>query len=84
MVEPVTTPDRTPVTPEPVSLETDTPASQHSDHTYIPPQTPRSCREMQSTRIEPYITGSRARDMPQENVAHINQNPPLVTAEQSS
>jgi hypothetical protein len=80
MVEPVTTPDRTPFTPEPVSLEPDTPASQHGDPTYVLSQKPRSRREMQSTRIEPYITRSRARDMPQEYVSHINQKPPLINS----
>ena len=59
---------RTPMTPEAVSPITDTPAFESQDPTYLPPQTPRSRREMQNTRIQPPVTRSRTRIMSQENV----------------
>jgi len=59
---------RTPMTPEAVSPITDTPTFESQDPTYLPPQTPRSRREMQNTRIQPPVTRSRIRIMSQENV----------------
>jgi len=60
--------DQTPITPEAVPQITDTPTSESQGPTYLPPQAPRSRREMQTTRIQPSVTGSRARIMSQKNV----------------
>jgi len=56
------------MTPEAVSPTTDTPTVESQDPTHPPPQTPRSRREMQNTRIQPPVTRSRTRIMSQENV----------------
>ena len=60
--------DQTPITPETVPQITDKPTSELQDPTYVLPQTPRSRCEMQTTRIQPPVTRSRARIMSQENV----------------
>ena len=41
--------NQTPINPEAVSQITDTPTSESQDPTYLPPQTPRSRGEMQTT-----------------------------------
>jgi len=61
--------DQTSITPEAVPQVTDTPTSESQDPTYLPPQTPRSRREMQTTWIQPPVTRSRARSMSQENIS---------------
>jgi len=61
--------DQTPITPEAVPQISDTPISESQDPKYLPPQTPRSKREMQTTRIQPPLTRSRARIMSQENIS---------------
>jgi hypothetical protein len=43
-------------TPEPLPQITDTPASERSDPSYQPSETPRSRREMQNTRFESPMT----------------------------
>ena len=60
--------DQTPITPETAPQITDKPTSESQDPTYLPPQTPKSRREMQTTRIQPPVTRSRARIMSQESV----------------
>jgi len=71
--------DQTPITPEAVPLITDTPTSESQDPTYLLRQTPRSRREMQSTRIQKPVTRSRARIMPQENVTESTVIPRLTS-----
>ena len=53
--------DQTPITPEAVSPITDTPTFESQDPMYLPPQNPRTRREMQNTRIQPPVTRSRTR-----------------------
>ena len=60
--------DQTPITPEAVPQITDTPTSGSQDPKYLPPQTPTSGCEMQTTRIQRPVTRSRASIMPEENV----------------
>jgi len=61
--------DQTPISREAFLQVTDTPISEAQDPTYLPPQTPRSRRELQTTRIQPPVTRSRARIMSQENIS---------------
>jgi hypothetical protein len=68
--EPRTPPDRVPNTPLPQTVET--PASERSNPTYAPCETPRSRRELQSTRTEPPLTRSRTRVMSEDQVANVN------------
>jgi hypothetical protein len=50
----------------PVPLPIDTPTPRHCDPTYLPPESPRSRRELQSTREQPPITRSRAKLLSQD------------------
>jgi hypothetical protein len=50
----------------PVPLPTDTPTSSHCDPTYLPPESPWSRRELQSTREQPPVTRSRAKLLSQD------------------
>ena len=61
--------DHTPITPEEVSQVTDTPTSESQDLTYLPPQAPRSRREMQTSRIQAPVPRTRARIMAQGNIS---------------
>jgi hypothetical protein len=49
---------------------TDTPALERSDPVYLPPDTPRSRRELQTVRTEPPVTRSRARNLSQDYTSH--------------
>ena len=53
-------------TPDTGRRDLDTPSSSRSDPSYQPLDTPRSRRELQTTRAEPPITRSRARNMLQD------------------
>ena len=59
---------QTPRSPDRTQPETDTPSPQREDQNYRPPGTPRSRREIQSTRDAPPLTRSRARVMSQNSV----------------
>ena len=61
-----TSPDRTPINPEPDPQSADISISENTDPNYEPPQTPTSRRELQRTRTEPPVTRSRARIVSQE------------------
>jgi len=61
-----TSPDRTPINPEPDPQSADISISENTDPNYEPPQTPTSRRELQLTRTEPPVTRSRARIVSQE------------------
>ena len=50
-------------TPDTGGRTIDTPSSSKDDPSYSPLETPRSRRELQSTRVEPPITRSRARNV---------------------
>jgi hypothetical protein len=52
-------------TPEP-NLHADTPTSDRNDPVYLPPDTPRSRRELETVRTEPPVTRSRARILSQD------------------
>jgi transposase InsO family protein len=71
-IEPRTSPDSSPHTPETTPHMLDTPASENRDPTYVPFQTPRSRRELQPTRTEPPITRSRARIVSQDCLDKVN------------
>ena len=49
--------------PSPTQQDTDTPTAEQADPTYLPWDSHRSRRELQDTRIEPWITKSRARSL---------------------
>jgi hypothetical protein len=53
-------PDQTLNTPDPTQQITDTPKSERIDPSYCSPETPRSRRELQTTRLDPPIKRSRA------------------------
>jgi len=55
-------------TPEVIQSEVDTSCSELRDPSYHPSDTPRSRRELQSTRTEPPITRSRARILSHDSV----------------
>jgi hypothetical protein len=55
-------------TSETVPQVTDTPNYEYHDPTYPSPQTARSRRELQTTRVEPPLTRSRARIMSRDPV----------------
>jgi hypothetical protein len=59
-------PDQTLDTLDPIQQITDTPNSERTDPSYCPPETPRSRTELQTTRLDPPITRSRARIMSQD------------------
>jgi len=58
-------PDQNPHTPATTPQTLTPPVSENRDPTYLPSDTPRSRREMQPTRIEPPMTRSRTRVVPQ-------------------
>ena len=66
--ERVTPPGRAAASPDPTQLVGDTPSPRYNDPSYHPPETPRSRREMQTTRTDPPLTRSRARIMSQSSV----------------
>ena len=55
-------------TPETIQSDVDTLCSELKDPTYDPSETPKSRRELQTTRTEPPITRSRARIMSHDSV----------------
>jgi hypothetical protein len=61
-------PDRAADSPDPAQPTVDTPSPQRNDPSYHPPDTPRSRIELQTTRIDPPVTRSRARVMSQNSV----------------
>jgi hypothetical protein len=68
-------------TPDMGRIQTDTPLSERRDPSYEPPETPRSRRELQTTRPDPPITRSRARlqtqDLPVETRNGTDDKIPL-------
>jgi hypothetical protein len=64
--EHTTPPDPVLDTPEPIQQLLDTPSSEDREPSYEPPETPRSRRELRTTRQEPPVTRSRARNRTQD------------------
>ena len=63
-------PDQPSNTPEHNPRVMDTPRSERADPTYYPPKSPKSRREIQTTRTEPILTRARARTTLQEPINH--------------
>ena len=59
-------------TPDAATQILDTPFSEQTDPSYHPPETPRSRRELQTTRTDPPVTRSRTRVLNQDSTL---QNP---------